>query len=210
MIVYLNLDFNCCNSLELSGFDQVTNGTYSYVSVILLVPAPVELVIKQFADQVNMRFILQLIRGISRTFQKLPQYFNDTAILISLVLPSAGILLAILALNLNDSQSAMLSLGSSLWYCQKLPDIFCKLPLYFIRFYIGITTSRSFTLYARVLFILVMQSMNGGKIVNFTSLFLSPALCIAGFSTASVIVIIPFTSTYASLKSQRLECRMVF
>ena len=38
------------------------------------------LVIIHFSDQVKIRFILQLINGISSVFQKLLKYFNDTAI----------------------------------------------------------------------------------------------------------------------------------
>ena len=68
----------------------------------------------QVANQVNMRFTSQLISCISRVLQKLLKYFNGTAIPTSLVLQAAGVFPLILALNLNDSDSVMLSFGSSL------------------------------------------------------------------------------------------------
>ena len=51
---------------------------------------------------VNMRFVSQLIRGISRVFQKLLKYFSDIAITPFFVLPVAGVLPVYPALNLND------------------------------------------------------------------------------------------------------------
>ena len=45
--------------------------------------------IKQFSDQVKIRLISQLIKGISRVFHKFHKYFNGTAILTSFVLPTA-------------------------------------------------------------------------------------------------------------------------
>ena len=62
----------------------------------------------QFADQVSIRFISQLIKGISRVLQQVLKYFKGTAILTSFVLPAAGLLPIILALNLNDSDSVKL------------------------------------------------------------------------------------------------------
>ena len=60
--------------------------------------------IAQPADQVRMRSISQLISGISRVLQKLLKYFDGTAISTSLVLPAAGVLPAILTLDLNGSE----------------------------------------------------------------------------------------------------------
>ena len=60
--------------------------------------------IAQPADQVRMRSISQLISGISRVLQKLLKYFDGTTISTSLVLPAAGVLPAILTLDLNDSE----------------------------------------------------------------------------------------------------------
>ena len=87
----------------MSWVDKVT--TRSFVSVIvnvgtrLLIGASVR---KQFANQVRIRLILQLINGISRVLQKLHKDFNGTIILTSfmslfLVLP------AIFDLNLNEA-----------------------------------------------------------------------------------------------------------
>ena len=60
------------------------------------------------ADEVNMKFILQLISSLSRILQKIRKYFNGTTISTSLVLPAAGSHPAILALNLNDLEAAIL------------------------------------------------------------------------------------------------------
>ena len=88
------------------------------------VHTPVELVIMQFADQVRIKLISHLIKGISRVLQKLLKYLNGTAISTSSVLTSTGVLPVIFALNLNDSESAMVAFGSSLQYCHKLPNVF--------------------------------------------------------------------------------------
>ena len=71
-----------------------------------------------------IKFISQLIRGISRAHQKLIKYINDITISTSLALPATENLLFILALNVNDSEFVMLSLGSSLQYYHRLPDVF--------------------------------------------------------------------------------------
>ena len=62
----------------------------------------------QLVDKVNMRFISQLIRDISRVFHKLLKYFNDTAISTFMVLPMRRFLPVIFAFNLNQSGSVML------------------------------------------------------------------------------------------------------
>ena len=71
-----------------------------------------------------MRLISQLINGISRDFQKLMNYFNDTSISTFFALPLSAVFPLILILDLDDSDSVILSFGSSLWYCHKLPDVF--------------------------------------------------------------------------------------
>ena len=60
-----------------------TTGTLSFVSVIANVVSwfPTVLdAITRFLDQVRIRLISQLIKGISRVFQKLLTYFNGTNI----------------------------------------------------------------------------------------------------------------------------------
>ena len=47
--------------------------------------------------------LIQLIKGISRVLQKLLKNFNGTIILISSVLPPAGVFTVIFNLDLNDS-----------------------------------------------------------------------------------------------------------
>ena len=54
-------------------------------------------------DQVKMRLISQLIKGISRVLQKLLKYFDYTAILTSFVLLAAGVFPVIFSLDLNDA-----------------------------------------------------------------------------------------------------------
>ena len=66
----------------------------------------------------------QLINGISRVLQKLLKYFNGTIILTFFVLPVAGVFPVTFILDLSDSDYVMLSFGSSLQYCHKLPDVF--------------------------------------------------------------------------------------
>ena len=61
-----------------------------------------------------MKLISQLIKGISRVLQKLLKYFKIHAILSSFTLPPAGFFFVILISNLNDSDSNVLSFGSSL------------------------------------------------------------------------------------------------
>ena len=61
-----------------------------------------------------MRLTSQLIHGISRVLQKLLRYFNGTIISTSFSLPVAGAFPVIFILDLNDSEYAKLSFGSSL------------------------------------------------------------------------------------------------
>ena len=61
-----------------------------------------------------MRLISQLINDISRILQKLLKYINSTAVLTSFVFPAAGVFPVILILYLNDSDSVIVSFGSSL------------------------------------------------------------------------------------------------
>ena len=105
MIALLNPVFNCSNNLLLFSADKVTTGTYNFVYFILKVALVGEssrtsglspcatvtnlfskLVITQFADQLKVKDTSQLINGISSVLQKLPKYFNGTAISTSLVL----------------------------------------------------------------------------------------------------------------------------
>ena len=79
LIVLLKLDFNYFNSFALSRVDNVTTGTSSFLSVIVNVDILMAIgasIVKQFADQVRIRLIPQLINGISRVLQKVLKYFN--------------------------------------------------------------------------------------------------------------------------------------
>ena len=57
--------------------------------------------ITQFADQVRMRLISQLINDISRVLQKLLKYFNGTTISTSFV-PSAPVSPAVFCCNAKE------------------------------------------------------------------------------------------------------------
>ena len=71
--------------------------------------------ITQFADQIRIRLISQLNKGVSRVFQNLPRYLNGKATPISKIL-SSPVLFVNLDLNLNDLESSMLASGSSILY----------------------------------------------------------------------------------------------
>ena len=81
---------------------------------ISLYQIPVELVITQVDNQVKIKLISQLIKGISRFLQKLLRYFNGAIISTSFSLPTAGLFPVIFILDLNDSVSVKLSFGLSL------------------------------------------------------------------------------------------------
>ena len=85
---------------------------------------------------------------------------------------------------------ALFKAGSSLYYCHKLS----VLSLYSIKLYIDSTTSMPLVLSICILFILLMQSVNGAQFLNTAPipLFSLPA---ANYLT----VIVPPTSIYALL-----------
>ena len=113
----MNPDFNCCNSFVLSLVDKVTTGRSSFVSVIgkVVTLSPSE--IAQFADQVTIRLISQLIKSISRVLQKLLNYFNGTANF-SFIMRTLLVLSKKFNLYFNDSDSIITLFGISLenWY----------------------------------------------------------------------------------------------
>ena len=76
----------------------------------------------QFAEQVRIRLISQLIKGISRVLQKLPKYFNDNHFHIY----STNITRIVFKswLHINGLETVISSSGSSLQFCHKLPDVF--------------------------------------------------------------------------------------
>ena len=92
-------------------------------------------IITQFADHVKISLTLQLIKGISRVFQKSLKYFNGTIISTSII-PTSLDWPVTLVLKLNESvKVALVALKStiapslfttdiSLQYCYKLPDVF--------------------------------------------------------------------------------------
>ena len=76
--------------------------------------------ITQSSNQVRSRLISQLIKGISRVFQKWIKYFN-LKVISKFPVPSLSTLFANVDLNLNDLKSVIsLSSGSFLQYCNKL------------------------------------------------------------------------------------------
>ena len=82
--------------------DRVTTETWTFSLFIANVFPPIQSVITHISYDVNITFISELIRSISRVFQKLLKYFNIIAISTSLVLTVAGVIPFVLALNLNN------------------------------------------------------------------------------------------------------------
>ena len=178
---------------------------YSFVSVIANIPAPVELVIAQFTNQANIRFISQLTRGISRILRKLLKSFNDTAISTFFVLPAAGVLPVIFVLNLNDSETVILSLGYLL-YCHRPHDIFPQLLLYSIRSLYSIWYHKiqvSCIIYWSIIYF--VDAVSKWCIICATCSFLSLAFLAVASVPAQVIVMVPFTSMYTSLQAIWLD-----
>ena len=71
LIVFLKPGYNCWSNFALSWVDKVTTGIQGFLSVIVNLPFPVELVMTQVDDHVKKRLTSQLINGISRVLQKL-------------------------------------------------------------------------------------------------------------------------------------------
>ena len=118
------------------------------------------LIITQSADQSRIRSILQLIKGISRVFQKLLKYFSGTNISTSFISQSSFVWHVIFALKLNESITLLaLKLTIVLSILLSTAGI-----LYWL------TISMYFALYISVLFILLMQLVNGAKFLNITFL----------------------------------------
>ena len=67
-----------------------------------------------------------------------------------------------------------------------------------MKLYIGIITSISLALSISVLFISLLQLVNGGQFLNITPLFLSSDCLAEASSPAPVISIVPLTIIYAS------------
>ena len=77
----------------------------------------------QFADQIRIRLISQLIKRISIVLQKLRKYFNEISIF-TFIVSALLVLFKDLDLNLNDSESVIEVSGSSLQNWYKLLDYF--------------------------------------------------------------------------------------
>ena len=94
--------------------------------------------------------------------------------------------------------------------CHTLPDVFAYLSMVdYIILYIDIPTSRYLTLSVGILFISLMQSTNGAKFLNVSSLFLLSAFLTFACASFPVIVKVLFSSVFASLHSQMLEFSIV-
>ena len=92
----------------------ITLVTTKVISVIPNFVAPVAEQITQSADQARMGLMSRLIKGSSGVLQGLLKYFNGTAILTSVVLPSAGVFSVILILDLHDSEFTAVACSLSL------------------------------------------------------------------------------------------------
>ena len=69
---------------------------------------------------------------------------------------------------------------SSLYYCHKLSDVFKQLLQYSIKLCIGVTISVSLALSTCVLFISLMQSVNGVQFLNTTFFIVIIYICTLG------------------------------
>lgn len=90
----------------------------SSVSVVANFVAPGASEAIQFADQVTIK----LIKDISSVLPKLYKSFHVAAISESLV-PALSLLMVNFDLNLKASESVIMSSGTSLQYCHKLPCV---------------------------------------------------------------------------------------
>ena len=89
------------HSFILSSVDKVT--------IIINSVASVAEEVAKFLDQVKIRLSSQLINDILRVLQKLIKYFNGTDSSTFFVLRTSGSFPVILILDLNDSDSVILS-----------------------------------------------------------------------------------------------------
>ena len=77
--------FNSCSNCALSWVDKFTTGIQRFVSLVVKAVTLLPSQITQFGNQVRVRLISQLIKGISRFLQTLFRYFNVTAIFVFIV-----------------------------------------------------------------------------------------------------------------------------
>ena len=191
LIVLLKPDYNCCNSFALSWVGKITTRTRSVVSVIANFSTPAESVITQVDEQVRMRLVSQLIKGISRVLQKLLKYFNGTAISTSFALSAAEFFPLFIPW---------------IWMIQKVlkyhfshrSSIVVNFQIFWNNYrYIVLNYTPASQHLDLLHYLLLMQSVNSAQFLNITSLFLlSPSFF---YRSASVTVIVPSASMYASL-----------
>ena len=134
-----------------------------------------------------------MVNGISSVLQKLIKYFNGAATSTSFILPAAGVFPVILIL-LYYHFDLLCNIAATSW------SFWIIIAIYSIKLYIGITTSIYFSLSISVLFISLMQSVNGTQFLSSSPLFLSSACLAAASATSPVTVIFFLTSTYPSQK----------
>ena len=101
MTVLLKPDSNLFHSFILSSVDKVT--------IIINSVASVAEEVAKFLDQVKIRLSSQLINDILRVLQKLIKYFNGTDSSTFFVLRTSGSFPVISILDLNGSDSVILS-----------------------------------------------------------------------------------------------------
>ena len=147
----------------------------------------------QFA-RLKSGFVSQLMRAISRVLQKFLKYFNGKIISTSLLLQVAHVLSVIIALNVNDSESVILSFGrlcgTAVHFLIFLQNSYCTL----LDYNIGITTSTFFASSTWVFFISLIQSVSDLQLLNVTCLFLLFVYLDTASAPAAVIVMVSFTS----------------
>ena len=108
-------DFNFCNSFPFSWVDKVTKQNTKVCICYFKSCYSVHFKkIMQLSDQVKIKLISQLIKGISRVLQNLLKYFKRTPIFRFLIL-SLSVLSINLDLNLNDTDSVIAAWLAYLW-----------------------------------------------------------------------------------------------
>ena len=111
-----------------------------------------------------------------RVLQKLLRYSNGTIVSILFISRSLSVWPVIFILKLNESVALaplksiklpiLFTVGISLQYYHKLPDVFEQLSIFLLSLYIGITILIYSALPIWVLFILLMQLVNEEQFLN--------------------------------------------
>ena len=103
--------------------------------------------------------------------------------------------LVVSLLSLNSGRSPLFAADLSLQYCNKLPNFFEELSLYSIKLYISVAAPMFLALSTCVLFIWLMQSVNGAQFLNICFKFALFASAAAVFTN----VILPLSCMHHTI-----------